>query len=231
MNTAIISNISTKKEILRISHSRFKTPLHHLLELAEKLIFSKGHVLFNSGNIARGMYIIDSGKVKLSKYGVDGKEQIIKVLRHGDVLGHEALLNDQRFHEHAEVLENSELYYVSQQDFESVCNTEISVLNYFTQLVCNDLNKIEERLVSSAYQPVRGRLALALIELSEIYEDNSQNVINLSRGDLANLAGTAKETSIRILSELKSEGIIDSDAQNITIKDLDALKRVASFYN
>ncbi|MEQ8477210.1 Crp/Fnr family transcriptional regulator [Fulvivirga sp.] len=229
MNTVMISDLSIENE-LRVSYSKFKMPLHRLLELAEKLTFNRGHILFSNGNIARGMYVIDTGKVKLSKFGVDGKEQIIKILHQGDAIGHEALLNDQRFHEYAEVLEDSALFYIGRDDFESVCNKEISVLNYFTQLLCDDLNKVEERLVSTAYEPVRGRLASILLELIDIYKDDSSSGINLSRGDLANLVGTAKETSIRLLYEFKNEGLIDLNGQHIIIKDIDNLKRAACFY-
>lgn len=230
MNTAMISNLSIENEPLKVSHNNFNAPIHRLLEYAELLPYNKGHILFNVGKIARGLYIVNNGKVKISKFGVDGKEQIFKILSKGDIFGHEALLNDQKFHEYAEVLEDAELFYISRQDFERVCATEKSVLNYLTQLICDDLNKVEERLVSSAYEPVRGRLATILLELADIYKNGDRSVINLSRGDLANLVGTAKETSIRLLSEFKNEDLLAINGQNIEIKDKDGLKRIAVLY-
>ena len=230
MNTALISNLSIETELLKIAHNNFRAPLDHLLASAELLTYNKGHILFKVGNIARGMYIINTGKVKLSKFGIDGKEQIIKILHQGDVIGHKALLNDQRFHEYAEVLEYAEIFYVCRQDFENVCTKEISALNYFTQLICNDLDRVEERLVSSAYEPVRGRLASILLELVDIYNDGKCAMINLSRGDLANMAGTAKETAIRLLYELKKEQVLDLDGPNIVIKDFKALRQLAYLY-
>jgi CRP-like cAMP-binding protein len=231
MYNALISNLTIDDELLRKFHSKINSPLIKLIEVSEEQSYKKGQMLFNEGSMARGLSIIKSGKVKVGKFGVDGKEQIFKILKTGDTLGYEALLFEHRFQEYAEVLENSEILYVGREDFDTICQNEPDVLRYFTQKLCKDLELIEQRLVATSYEPVRGRIATILLELKEIYRNGSaEPVITLSRSDLANMAGTAKETTIRLLSEFKSEGILVTDGQNITIKNHDGLEKVANRY-
>ncbi len=207
------------------------SPLENLLELAELKHYKMGHVLFNSGNIPRGIHIIKNGKVKVSMYGVDGKEQIINILKNGDVIGYHSILFDRRIHDNSEVLEDANIWYVSRDDFNSVVKNNCEMTNYFVQLLCNDLEKLEKRLVSIAYEPVRGRLASLLLELAEIYKNDTGTSINLSRSDLANMAGTAKETAIRLLSEFKAEKLITTNGTKINVINNEGLKKVGDMYH
>lgn len=232
MKTVVDSKLSIGDELFTISHNKFNSAIAKLKEVGELQFYKRNQVLFNPGAIARGIYLIESGKVKVSKFGIDGKEQILKILIRGDALGHEALLYENQFNEYAEVVEDANIFYISRNDFNSVCRNDTSVLIYFTKLLCKELNDIEERLVSTAYEPVRGRLANILIQLSDLYgcNVNGEPLITLSRRDLSQIAGTAKETTIRLLSEFKREKLIDTNGTAVTIKDIDGLKDVAALY-
>ncbi len=225
------SNLSIGDEILQVSHNRFGQALTKLKDLGELQFYKKSQILFNPGAIARGIYLIDSGKVKVSKFGIDGKEQIIKILTKGDVTGHEALLYENRFNEYAEVIDDAEIFYVSRDDFNTLCRRDDDVLIYFTKLLCKELNEVEERLVSTAYEPVRGRLANLLLELDGVYGGTEgRGVITLCRSDLARMVGTAKETTIRLLSEFKNEGLITMKGTGIIINDMEGLKNIIALY-
>jgi len=230
MKKVVISESANHNELLVKSILNFNTALKPLFQYAEELKLNKGQILFNVGNIARGFYLINSGEIKVSKFGVDGKEQIIKILSTGNYIGHEALLNDHRFHDYAEVINDADIFYVSGDDFNNAINSDPVLLTFLIQDLCNNLNKVEEKLVSSAYEPVRGRLAAMLLELNAIYSKHDKTEITLSRTDLAKLVGTAKETSIRLLSEFKSEDLVDLHDHSITIKDIKALDRIAKMY-
>ena len=130
------------------------------------------------------------------------------------------------------MVDDAIIYYVSRDDFNQACRDDDGILIYFTKLLCKELNDIEERLVSAAYEPVRSRVALALIQLSELYTCNEkgESVITLCRGDLSRMAGTAKETTIRLLSEFKKEKLIETEGAEIVIIDLGGLKRIVDLY-
>ncbi|MBK6264458.1 Crp/Fnr family transcriptional regulator [Marivirga sp. S37H4] len=220
--TSFSSFINNEKSVL---------PFAEMHDYVEKKFFRKGQILFNPGVIARGLFFIKSGKLKISRYGSNAKEQIIKILSEGDVLGHQALLFKKKFSDYAEVIEDAEIFYMDARDFEFLCSKNPEIMAHFVKLLCSDLERIEERLVSLAYEPVRGRLASLLLELEVIYRNGSVAIINLSRSNLAKLAGTAKETAIRLLTEFKAEGLISSEGQDLIIKNPKGLKRIAKLYH
>ncbi len=221
----------------RVAYSTFENnaksilPFTEMDKFVERKFFKKGQILFNPGVIARGLYFIESGKLKISRYGSNAKEQIIKIISQGDVIGHQALLFEKKFSDYAEVIEDAEILYMDAMDFEYLCNEYPGIMSHFVKLLCSDLVKMEDKLVSIAYEPVRGRLASLLLELEEIYKNGSGAIINLSRSNLAKLIGTAKETAIRLLTEFKTEGLITSDGQDLIIKDRKGLKRISQLYH
>ena len=103
----------------------------------------------------------------------------------------------------------------------------------FTQLLCRNISDIESETVDIAYKSVRERLAEALLLLQEKYtfENDNPEIITVTREDLATLIGTAKETVIRLLSDFKEEGIVESLGRKIVLKDQDALIRICSIYD
>lgn len=216
-------------EPLKISHSRFDATLQKLRAVGEMQYHKKGQVLYNMGSIARGLYVIDSGKVKVSIFSADGKEQILQILKNNDLIGYQALLAGDHHHEYAELVEDAVLSYVSHEDFDTLKRTDPDVLDYFITLLNRELQGVRQMLVDTAYIPVRGRVAQALLDLSGVYDKDGHG-ITLSRGDLANMIGTAKETTIRLLSEFKRDGFITTRGQQIDVIDRDGLKKTVDLY-
>jgi len=102
----------------------------------------------------------------------------------------------------------------------------------FIKLISNNLIDAQEQLVNLAYSPVRKRLALVLIKLQRagLIQDATHQGIDIAREDLAGMVGTATETVIRALSELKENGVIDmGKARRILIANPDKLREIASY--
>lgn len=208
--------------------------LNHLQHDYEVVHYRKGQILFQEGNTPWGLYYIQSGKVKLYKYGSDGKEQIIRIAGNQEFLGYTALINDMKYHVSAAVIEDADLAFIPRQDFQDTFGNDSQVAQHFTHLLCQDLVKTEQRLVDQAYRPVRGRLAEALLSLDTLYEakgSDEESFIKLSRHDLASLVGTAKETVIRLLSEFKSEHLITTEGQLISVLNPQGLLRISQMYD
>jgi CRP-like cAMP-binding protein len=187
----------------------------------------KGQVLFNEGNSARGLYIVNSGKVKVTKHGSDGKEQILKIVKENDFIGYKGLLTNEKCSVSAIVTSDADLLFIPKEEFLNFIIEDTIIANYFTQLLCADLNLMEAKLVSQAYKPVRGRLAETLLSLNKTY----QNSITLSRLELANMIGTAKETVIRLLSEFKNEHLIETNGKWISVIDTNGIEKINNLYN
>jgi CRP/FNR family transcriptional regulator, polysaccharide utilization system transcription regulator len=212
----------------------FKTKWKKLIANFESITYNKSQVLFNEGNLARGVHYIRYGKVKIYKQGSDGKEQIVKIANKGEFLGYRSVLTDSIYSVSSATIEESFITFIPKSEFLILFKTDRDFVEEFMQLLCRDLVEAEEKMVSLAYKPVRGRLAETLLDLEKNFrvESNSQkSIICLSREELANIVGTAKETVIRLLSEFKSEHLIRVEGKNIMVIDPGGLVRINNMYN
>ncbi|GAB5525894.1 MAG: Crp/Fnr family transcriptional regulator [Roseivirga sp.] len=194
----------------------------------EEEVYTTGQVVFRVNSMPYGLYYVKSGKVKVFKYGSDGKEQILTIAGEGRFLGYKDLLANRRYTSGATVVEDARLVFIPKAVFQQIFRSD-DASDYFTNLLCRDLIEAEERMVSMAYKPVRGRLAESLLNLSNTYKHHGHG-IELTREDLANFVGTAKETVIRLLSEFKTEKLIRIDGRSIEILSEPGLQRILGLY-
>lgn len=201
-------------------------------------IYKKGQIIFYEGMNPTGVYCINKGKVKISKIGFDGKEQIVRFVMDGGLLGIRALLGDRTYTASATTLEDSVVCFISRETFLEVLKKYPEIRQCMVRLLSRLLEEAENKITSLAQKPVRERLAESLITLHQVFlTDHStcdapanNSSINLSREDLANMVGTATETVIRLLSELKEEGIISINNRSISILDVETLKKIGKIY-
>ena len=193
----------------------------------EENIYKKGEVVFKIGSLPHGLFFIKSGKIKVFKYGSEGKEQILTIAGKGRFLGYKDLLADRRYTSGARVIEDAVLIFIPKADFLSLIKSD-DASDYFTSLLCQDLLEVEEKMVSMAHKPVRGRLAESLLSLNGTYRDHG---IELTREELANLVGTAKETVSRLLSEFKADKLIQIEGRSIEVLNPQGLDRILGFYS
>lgn len=193
--------------------------LQQLLENRELRHFKKKDILFQEGDYPRWLYYIHSGKIKLVKTNEDGKEFITQICGKGDFLGYLCILKESDYIESAILLEDSEVYMIPRSAFTSLVfsNTEVAVK--FVKMLAKRVSDQEELLVDLAYNSVRKRVANILLYLAKF----GGNEIQLLREDLASMAGTAKETVIRTLSDFKQERLIDLKDHSIIILNFEKL--------
>jgi CRP-like cAMP-binding protein/ActR/RegA family two-component response regulator len=181
--------------------------------------FKKKQVIYTEGNHPHRLYYIESGKVKTFKTNEEGKELIIGLYSEGEFLGYTALLEGTLYKEGAEAIEDSEIASIPKSEFDELLNSNPFVLKKFVELLANNITEKEEKLLGLAYNSMRKKVADALIMLSKKYkgEANTNFSIHISRENLANIAGTAKESLIRTLSDFKDESLIDIREGSIVI--------------
>jgi CRP/FNR family transcriptional regulator, polysaccharide utilization system transcription regulator len=194
-------------------------------------VYKKGQTLFNEGSYPFGVYCINEGKVKLSHLGDDGKEQIIRLLRGGDVLGYRALLSGERYSASAIVLEDTQVCFIPKELFISVLKNDAGLAFEMMKLLSDELHKAEVKLTHLAQKPIRERLAETLLFIKETYGYEADGVtlnVRLSREEIANLVGTATESTIRLLSEFKKDGMVELEGKKIKILRQKELIRTAN---
>lgn len=198
------------------------------------MTFKKGQVIFSEGGHPIGLFCVNDGKVKIEHSGIDGKDQIVRMAKGGDVLGYRALLSSERYNASAVALDDTDVCFIPREPFFNVLKNNPNLSLDIIKMLSTELRKAEDTITDLAQKPVRERMAEALLFLKETYgyeaDDKTINVI-LSREDIANLVGTATETAIRLLSEFKKDGIVESAGKKISIIDLEKLIKTANIYN
>lgn len=177
-----------------------------------------------------GLFCVFDGKVKLSKMGESGKEQIVRFAKTGDILGYRSLLSNDSYKATATAMEDSWVCVISKEQFNKAMVNDSNLAVSILRLLSNDLKNAEHQLVNLSQKSVLERMSEAIILLDNNFgreEDGLTLNVNLTRSELADIAGTTTETAIRTLAQLKEEGTIDLGEKKIRIIDLKNLIRIA----
>jgi len=190
--------------------------------------YRKKEIVYDEGNYPKGIYFINKGKVKTYRTHELGKEFITGLYKEGDFFGYLALLEDGKYTDSAMTLDDSEICLIPKDDFFSLIYKNAEVSRRFIRMLSDNLHEKEEQLLNLAYNSVRKRVAEALIALHNRYkkDNEKQFTVSISREDLANLAGTATETTIRTLSDFKDEGLVEIKGGTITLLQSEKLARM-----
>ena len=188
--------------------------------------YKKKQTIYTEGNHPNRLYYILKGKVKTYKTNDDGKELVTDIFSTGDFVGYIALLEETVYKDSAEALEMTELAMIPKEDFENLLNKNPEIAKKFIQLLAKNISAKEEKLLGLAYNSLRKKVADALMMLQEKYRQSNDEKfpIDISRDNLATIAGTATESVIRTLGDFKSEKLIE--IENGCIKIINEKKLV-----
>lgn len=216
------------KELL--NDAKTSATLEDLTQFGNVNNYVKRQAIYQEGKYPNQLFYIKSGKVKTYKTSDTGKELTIDLYKEGDFLGYNALLENSKYNESAEALDDSELCSISKEDFQTLINSSPVVAQKFIQLLAKNVSEKVNQLLSLAYNSLRKRVANALIQLQDTYKTSGTGnfSIHISRSDIANIAGTATESLIRTLSDFKAEGLIQINDGNISIIDNKKLSSLAN---
>lgn len=203
-----------------------------LLKMAEcktSYTIKKGEPIFEEGESVNGIYCVKDGICKLSKLSANGKDQIVKLVKSGELLGQRSLISEEPTNLSAVALEDMEVCFIPKTEIMNFFNQNNQFSMNVMRNICGDLKDADDHMVSMAQKNVKERLAETLLSLEDTFGKNSDGSlhIQLSRDELAGMIGTATESCIRLLSELNKSGVIDLTGKRITIVDRNKLKRMS----
>lgn len=186
--------------------------------------YQKGEMVFKEGMVPSGIYFIHKGKVKKYKVGLAGKEQIIYVANKNELMGYHAVLSEERYPDSAATLEESIITFIPKEDFLNILNQSPAFANRLLKALSHEYSALANSISIFSQGSAAERLAIALILIREKSKietpEGEETTINISRSDLANMAGIAKENVIRLLKEFKSEQIIRTEGRKIWVVDI-----------
>jgi len=196
-------------------------------------IYKKRQVVFYEGHMPHGVFIVCRGRVKVYKSDHKGHQLTMRIASPGDLLGYRALVARQPYTATAEALEDASLSYIDETAFRSFLEKHnILALKLLTHLA-EDVRQAEDKARDMAMKSSHERLAELLLMLNATYggKDKASGPINVpfTRLDLAELTGLAQETVIRLLAEMEDKKIIATKGRSITVLNLKALEKQASF--
>lgn len=175
--------------------------------------YRKNQIIYSEGNYPNRLFYLIKGKVKAFKANEYGKELITELFSPGSFFGYVAMLEDTSYKDSAAALEDCELAIISKEDFDKLISTSKEVAQKFIRLLAKNVSDKEEQLINIAYNSLRKKVADALLTLYGRYYagDEKPKAMTISRGSLATIAGTAKESLIRTLGDFRDEKLIDID--------------------
>ncbi len=237
---------SLKEELEAPIHCQFcqnkaNSAFHNLgteeLDVVSKLktcvSFRKGQVVMHEGARPQGIYCIHKGKLKLYKIGTEGKEQILRFATNGDLIGYRSILSDQPISASITALEDTYACYIPKSSFFEVIEQNPKFSLNILKLSCRELGEAGKMIASLAQKTVRERLAEILLLLQTTFGKDEEGYLDvkLTREELANMVGTATESAIRLLSEMKEDRYISTKGRRIKLEDPEALREVAAVFD
>lgn len=185
----------------------------------KRLTFHKHDTVFEDGETPKGVYFIEKGAVKLSKSGAFGKDQILRFIKEKDLLGYRSLLCGENFQAKAEAMTEIECTFLPADVFMYLLEVDPQLSFAMLQKIAYELGESSNTITFLAQKTVRERLAEILLLLEQKLGTDPEGFIKISltREEIANIIGTATESAIRLISEFKSDRLIEVDGRNIKI--------------
>ncbi|MEX2380709.1 MAG: Crp/Fnr family transcriptional regulator, partial [Vicingaceae bacterium] len=174
-------------------------------------------------------FCVNKGKIKLSRMGPSGKEQIVRFATAGDIIGYNSMLSKRPLSASAICLDDSAVCFIPARQFFSLIKDDPNFSLKILELTARNWDNASRLITDMAQKTTKQRLAEMLLWLKETFgldEDNCLDV-KLSREEIANMVGTATEAVIRLLSELKKENLIALEGKKIKMLDIHGLVMLA----
>lgn len=191
-------------------------------------IVKKGDAIFSEGEHLNGVFCVKDGVAKMSKLSSNGKDQIVKLVKKGELLGQRSLISEEVANLSAVALEDMQVCFIPKQEVLKYFNDNNKFSLNMMKSVCEDLRESDDHMVNMAQKTVKQRLAETLLHLEKEYGVTEEGYLKLqlTREELASMIGTATESCIRLLSEFNKENFIEIKGKKIKITDKKNLTRI-----
>jgi CRP-like cAMP-binding protein len=208
----------------------------HSIEIKELLRFAdrrfssqRGTFLFQEGMEADELYIVMSGKIQISKITTDGRELSLRICGANDICGELTLFTDNpKYLLSARVLEEGEIVAIKKDVIESEIFQNPTLAFEFMKWMSDHFRKTQTKFRDLVLNGKKGALFSTLIRMTNSYGVEKKEGIlidlPLTNQDLANFCGTSRESTNRILNDLKNDEIISIKKGKITVHNLQYLK-------
>ncbi len=224
------------EEVNLLEHEIFKGLSEPELDLLHQTmsctVHKRGNIIYHEGSRINGTYVIIQGILKVYKTGFDGKEQIIRFAKEGDLIGFRSVISDELACTTAKVITDAVLCYVPGDELNHLIKASPEFAMNLMKLTCRELGESNKYLTDIAQKTVRERLAEVLLLLMDTFDVEADGTlkISLTREELANMVGTATESVIRLLSEFKTDKLIELNGRKVKLLNIPKLIKIGNVY-
>lgn len=222
------NNLCIKK--VEVFDSLTNEDMLEILKMIQHKSYKKGEFLCHEGDFLETLFIVNSGKVKLSKFNKDGKEQILNIINDGGIFGEFYLFTeDEPSNFSAVAVSNVKICALSKNDMDYILTKHPTMSKKILVEISKKLIRTENLVQNLSNVNTDSKIAFVLLELSDKYGINSDHEIKIelpiTREEMANYAGVTRETMSRKLHQLENEGIIETIGNKIIIiKEIETIE-------
>ena len=216
-STALLSSLSEEEIRSLVS----KVTMRH---------FAAGELLFSEGEPCRGLYIIAAGRVRIFKSSASGREQVLAVNGPGEAVAELPVFDGGNYPASVLALEATEIAFIAQQEFRGFCLEHPEVALKMLAAVGARLRRLVGIIEELSFTTVRQRLVAVLLKLAEgSGRKTARGLLVELPGthlELAHQLGTVRELISRNLQRLQAEGLLEVDARQVLVRDVEGLRAV-----
>ena len=205
--------------------------LQEIAKLTTTAHYPREAVIYSPEDEAGSIYLLEEGKIKLSKVANDGKEITIAVLQGGDVFGELSMTDGETYDVFAEVLEDARVCIIAREKFAELVRQKPEIALMLIRSLSERLRNAESQIEDLVFRSVPARVASLMVKLAEEHGRVSREGITidlrLTHQDIANMVGATRETVTNVLNGLRSDGIIDIEQKRVRILSQERLQDAA----
>jgi CRP/FNR family cyclic AMP-dependent transcriptional regulator len=200
-----------------LSEAEFKS-LENIFQVKN---FRKNQIIFLEEETGNYMYIVLTGKVKVTKSTAGGKESILAIHQPGDFFGEMALLDGKTSPATVSAMEDCRIAIIFNADFQRLLMSNEKVVRQIVQVLCSRLRSVWSQIQDLSYSTADDRIRAGILQLSRKHgvQDARGIIIDLkiTHQELAELVGTSRETVTRTLARLQKKGVLQLDQRRIVL--------------
>lgn len=203
------------------------------MELEEQLAptqvnYKKHELICKQNESVSHVIILTSGHAKMYIDGINNKNIILNILVPSNHIGLVSVFASSAYLYNVAAISNCKTCHIDIDFIKMMYLNNSDFLNKINQDFVHSVSVIMKKLISLNQKQIRGKVAESLIYLSQLYDSNNF-ILTITRKELGELSATSEENAVRVLSELKTENIIDINGKEITIKDINILNKISLF--
>lgn len=203
-----------------------ESEISFLAERAVERRYAPGEVVFGEGEPCAGLYVIESGHLRVFKSSASGREQVLSIDGPGSSVAEVPVFDGGAYPASATAIEHTTLLFVGKQDFQALCIAHPQVALKVLAVVGTRLRRLVGIIEELSFTTVRHRLASFLLRLAQSGKRTKEGIpVTLPpHQELAAQIGTVRELVSRNLSRFQAQGLVKIDGRNVLITDLEALE-------